>query len=200
MDNQRSWKNWGYNAGLGLVYTGVIIAIAYFSLDFYTRHDSKIEVPNLVKNNPIEAEEKLSSLGLRMVINDTVYLETFKPGVVTEQLPEAGEFVKENRTIYLTVNATTRPRVSMPKLVDCSLNLAKALLKNAGLTLGNISYQYSEMGHNLVVAQKIGGISIEPGQKILKGTKVDLVVIDDQKASPSDTTELQSEPLTDEEE
>ena len=187
MDKQRDLKNWGYNIGLGLVYMGVIITIAYFSLDFYTRHDSKIQVPNLVKLNPIEAEEKLSSLGLRMVINDTVYLETFKPGVVTEQLPESNEFVKENRTVYITVNATTRPKVSMPKLVDCSLNLAKALIKNAGLTLGQISYSYGEMGHNLVVSQKIGGISIEPGQKILKGTKVDLVVIDDQKAAPSDT-------------
>jgi beta-lactam-binding protein with PASTA domain len=187
MDNQRDLKNWGYNIGLGLVYMGVIITLAYFSLDFYTRHDSKIQVPNLVKLNPIEAEEKLSSLGLRMVINDTVYLETFKPGVVTEQLPESSEFVKEGRTIYITVNASTRPKVSMPKLVDCSLNLAKALIKNAGLTLGEISYSYGEMGHNLVVSQKIGGISIEPGQKILKGTKVDLVVIDDQKAAPSDT-------------
>jgi len=187
MDKQRDLKNWGYNIGLGLVYMGVIITIAYFSLDFYTRHDSKIQVPDLVKLNPIEAEEKLSSLGLRMVINDTVYLETFKPGVVTEQLPEANEFVKDNRTIYITVNATTRPKVSMPKLVDCSLNLAKALIKNAGLTLGEISYSYGEMGHNLVVSQKIGGISIEPGQKILKGTKVDLDVIDDQKAAPSDT-------------
>lgn len=187
MDNQRDLKNWGYNIGLGLVYMGVIITLAYFSLDFYTRHDSKIQVPNLAKLNPIEAEEKLSSLGLRMVINDTVYLETFKPGVVTEQLPESSEFVKEGRTIYITVNASTRPKVSMPKLVDCSLNLAKALIKNAGLTLGEISYSYGEMGHNLVVSQKIGGISIEPGQKILKGTKVDLVVIDDQKAAPSDT-------------
>jgi len=200
MDNQRNWKNWGYNAGLGLLYMGVIIAIAYFSLDFYTRHDSKIQVPDLVKMSPIEAEEKLSQLGLKFIINDTVYLETFRPGVVTVQTPEAGEFVKENRTVYLTVNATTRPRISMPKLVDCSLNLAKALLKNAGLSLGQITYQYGEMGHNLVVAQKIGGINIEPGQKILKGTRVDLVVIDDQKASPSDTLELDNNTPSDEEE
>lgn len=193
MDNQKNLKNWGYNLGLGLLYMGVVIGIAYFSLDFYTRHDSKIKVPDLIKLNPIEAEVRLSSLGLRMVINDTVYLETFKPGVVTEQLPEANEFVKDNRTIYITVNATTRPKISMPKLVDCSLNLAKALIKNAGLTLGNISYQYGEMGHNLVIGQKIGGINIEPGQKILKGTKVDLIVIDDQKASPSDTLELSTQ-------
>jgi hypothetical protein len=49
------------------------------------------------------------------------------------------------------------------------------------------------MGHNLVIGQKIGGINIEPGQKILKGTKVDLIVIDDQKASPSDTLELSTQ-------
>jgi len=198
MDKQRDLKNWGYNVGLGLIYMGVIITLAYFSLDFYTRHDSKIQVPDLIKMKPMDAEEKLSALGLRMVINDTVYLETFKPGVVTEQLPEASEFVKENRTIYITVNATTRPKVSMPKLVDCSLNLAKALIKNSGLTLGNITYQYGDMGHNLVIGQRIGGINIEPGQKILKGTKVDLVVIDDQKAAPSDTL-LIDEPADDEE-
>jgi len=68
-----------------------------------------------------------------MKIIDTVYMDKMKPGVIVEQLPAADEDVKSGRVIYVTVNATSRPRVGMPKLTDCSLNLAKALLKNAGL-------------------------------------------------------------------
>ncbi len=181
-------KNWLYNIGLGAVYVGIILIIAYFSLDAYTRHGNQVTVPDLMKMNPIEAEEKLAELGLNLKINDTMYLDNFKPGVIVEQLPYAKENVKENRTIYVTVNATTKPRVSMPKLVDCSLNLAKALLKNAGLVLGNVKYQYGDMGHNLVIEQRVGGSPIEAGQKILKGTKVDLTVLDDQNGGSLDTS------------
>jgi beta-lactam-binding protein with PASTA domain len=120
-----------------------------------------------------------------------VYIDNMKPGVIVEQTPEADEDVKSGRIIYVTVNATSRPRVNMPKLTDCSLNLAKALLKNAGLVLGTVTKEYAEYGNNLVTAQRVGGRSIEAGEKVLKGTVVDITIIDSEAAPNGDSTSLE---------
>jgi beta-lactam-binding protein with PASTA domain len=87
----------------------------------------------------------------------------------------------------------------MPKLTDCSLNLAKALLKNAGLVLGNVSREYAEYGNNLVTSQRVGGRSIEAGEKVLKGTVVDITVIDSEMSPNTDSTANNAEPTDTEE-
>lgn len=181
-------KNWLYNIGLGGLFVAIVITLSYFGLDYYTRHGDAILVPSVLKLKPFEAEEKLSTMDLRMKIIDTVYIDNMKPGVIVEQLPLANEDVKSGRVVYVTVNAASRPRVSMPKLTDCSLNLAKALLKNAGLTLGNVTKEYAEYGNNLVTAQRVGGRSIEAGEKVLKGTVVDITIIDSEMSPNSDST------------
>ncbi len=190
-------KNWLYNIGLGGVFVAVLITLTYLGLDYYTRHGDGIIVPSVLKMKPFEAEEKLSSLDLRMKIIDTVYIDNMKPGVIVEQLPSADEDVKTGRVIYVTVNATSRPRVSMPKLTDCSLNLAKALIKNAGLVLGNVSKEYAEYGNNLVTSQRVGGRSIEAGEKVLKGTVVDITIIDSEMTPNADSTAVE-EPIDEE--
>lgn len=183
-----------YNIGLGGLFIAIILTLSYFGLGAYTRHGDKIIVPDVIGSKPFEAEAKLSEMGLRMKIIDTVYLDKMKPGVILEQLPLANEDVKSGRMLYVTVNATSRPRISMPKLTDCSFNLAKALLKNAGLILGKTTFEYAEYGNNLVIGQKVGGRSIEAGQKVLKGTTVDLIVVDTELLSPSsDSTSNASE-------
>ncbi|MBM3937542.1 MAG: PASTA domain-containing protein [Sphingomonadales bacterium] len=184
-------KNWLYNIGLGGLFLAIVITLAYFGLDAYTRHGDAILVPNVLKMKPFEAEEKLSSMDLGMKIIDTVYIDNMKPGVIVEQTPESNDDVKSGRVVYVTVNATSRPRVKMPKLTDCSLNLAKALLKNAGLVLGTVSKEYSEYGNNLVTAQRVGGRSIEAGEKVLKGTVVDITIIDSEISPNSDSTSVE---------
>jgi len=186
-------KNWMYNIGLGGLFIAIILTLSYFGLDAYTRHGDKIIVPDVLGSKPFEAEAKLSELELRMKIIDTVYLDKMKPGVIVEQTPLANEDVKSGRMVYVTVNAMSRPRISMPKLTDCSFNLAKALLKNAGLILGKVKYEYAEYGNNLVVGQQVGGRAIEAGQKVLKGTTVDLIVVDTELTPTSDSTSTTTE-------
>ena len=182
-----------YNIGLGALFIATVLTLSYFGLNAYTRHGEKIIVPNVLKTKPFEAEAMLSEMGLRMKIIDTVYLDNMKPGVIVKQLPEANEDVKSGRMVYITVNAVSRPRISMPKLTDCSFNLAKALLKNAGLLLGKVTYEYAEYGNNLVIAPRVGGREIEAGQKVLKGTTVDITVVDTELTPTSDSTAIDNE-------
>lgn len=188
-------KNWFYNIGLGGLFLAVTITLAYFGLDYYTRHGDAVIVPNILNAKPYAAEEKLSALDLRMKIIDTVYIDNIKPGVIVEQLPAADEDVKSGRVIYVTVNASSRPRINMPKLTDCSLNLAKALLKNAGLILGLVTKEYAEYGNNLVTAQRVSGRNIEAGEKVLKGTVVDITIIDSELSPTQDSSIITETPL-----
>jgi beta-lactam-binding protein with PASTA domain len=178
-------KNLFFNIGLGIVATGVFILLLFLWMNWFTNHNVAVKVPCLVGMNLQEASEKLDDEGLRFEIIDSVYLENYKRDAVTEQDPSAGSDVKPNRIIYLVVNALDKPKVKMPMLVDQSLTLAKVLIKNSGLELGNIEYVYDEIGNNLVTKQQINGMEVPAGKMITKGTRIDLVVVKNQ----SDATE-----------
>lgn len=186
-------KNWLFNIGLGIAATGVFILLLFLWMNWFTNHNVAIQVPKITGMNMQEAIDKLDDEGLRYEIIDSVYLENMKRNAVTEQDPAAGSNVKPNRIIYLVVNALEKPKVKMPKLVDQSLTLAKVLIKNNGLELGNIEYTYDEIGNNLVTKQMVNGVEIPAGKMITKGTRVDLLVIKNQAddVENSDSTALE---------
>ncbi len=166
-------------AALGVV--SVLIFTVYLGLGWYTKHDVRIKVPTLVGKTVSDAEAELSKLGLTVKVIDSVYNETSEAFSIVEQIPAANEEVKPDRAIYVIINSGNKPKVKMPKLIDQSLTLSKAVLKNNGLVLGKVSYSYDEIGNNLVVSQTINGREIQPGTLINKGTVVDLVVISNNK-------------------
>ena len=188
-------KNWLFNIGLGIAATGVFILLLFLWMNWFTNHNVAIQVPNITGMNMQEAIEKLDDEGLRYEIIDSVYLENVKRDAVTEQDPAAGSDVKPNRIIYLVVNALGKPKIKMPMLVDQSLTLAKVLIKNNGLELGNIEYTYDEIGNNLVTKQMINGVEIPAGKMITKGTRIDLLVIKNKSDNDenADSTALESD-------
>lgn len=183
-------KNWFFNIGLGIAATGVFMLLLFLWMNWFTNHNVAIKVPNLVGLNMQEAIEKLDEEGLRYEITDSVYLDNMKKDAVSEQDPVAGSDVKPNRIIYIVVNALDKPKVKMPMLVDQSLTLAKVLIKNNGLELGNIEYVYDEIGNNLVTKQSINGSEVPAGKMITKGTRIDLVVIKNQSENSADSDSL----------
>ncbi len=180
MDNN-STKNWLYNIGAALVVFGIVIFAVYLALGWYTKHDVKIPVPNVVGQTVSNAEIMMQNEGLTVKIIDSVYNEKALPFSIIEQIPAAGNEVKPGRAIYVVINSGNKPKIKMPKLVDQSLTLATAVLNNNGLILGEISFSFDEIGNNLVISQKINGREIEPGTLLTKGTRIDLVIISNDK-------------------
>ncbi len=176
-------KNWMLNIALAAMAVVVLVWIAFTALKIYTRHDVEIAVPNLKGLTKDEFSLKLEEAGLKYEISDSIYTKEVRRNGVTEQNPKAGEKVKPNRIIYITLNSLPKPRVKMPKLTDRSLNLAKAILENNGLELGEITTVYDEIGHNLVISQKYRGSEISPNEWIDKGSKIDLVVSTNKRGS-----------------
>lgn len=175
-------KNWLLNIALAAVAGLIVIWLIFIGLNWYTRHNVHVNVPN-VKGQKMElAAEKLEEAGLRYEIYDSVYDEDYKPDAVTEQDPPAGSEVKPNRIIYLSVNSLAKPKVKMPKLIDQSFALSKAILRNAGLELGHVEYKYDEIGRNLVIQQLYQGVPVLPGKMLEKGSVIDLVVATDKRS------------------
>lgn len=182
-------KNLLYNIGLGIMATALFVVLIFLWLGWFTRHNVAIQVPNTVGMNIEEALEKLDDAGLRYEISDSVYVENQKKDAITEQDPAPGSSVKPNRIIYLVLNSLAKPKVKVPMLVDQSLNLATVLIKNSGLEVGNIEYKYDEIGNNLVVTQSINGMEVPAGKMVTKGTRIDLLVIKNQRnEEASDST------------
>jgi beta-lactam-binding protein with PASTA domain len=114
---------------------------------------------------------------LRFVIADSIFIQGEKPGTVVSQNPSPNTRVKENRTIFLTINAFNPEKVKMPNIVGLSFRLAETTLLNNGLKLGARIY-VPDIGKDYVLRQLYHGRNkdIAPGTLILKGSSIDLAL------------------------
>lgn len=117
----------------------VIVAIAvgvWIGLDHYTMHGVEISVPNVKGMHANDARLAMEKQGLVAVVSDSGYNKTLPAGTVLGQTPEGGRKVKPGREIYLSVNTTRTPTLSLPDIADnSSLREAEARLTAMGFKL-----------------------------------------------------------------
>lgn len=153
----------------------VLISIIMWALKLYTHHGEAYPLPNLNGLTEIEVKEKVELNNLRYKIIDSAYIEGAIAGSVIDQIPKPGFKVKKNRTVFLTINATSPEQVILPKLRDISFRQAQVMIENCGLTIGEISFEPSEFS-NLVLNVLIDSTEIKEGEKCIKGTPINLIV------------------------
>lgn len=163
------------NLLLAIVLVVTIIFIVLQSLKSYTHHGESNPVPDFTGMLQQEVATLAAQNHLRINIIDSVYTDAVQPGGVVDQVPKAGFGVKENRTIFLTINYTQKERVALPKLTDISFRQAQVLTKNSGLLVGEIAYQPSEY-NNLVLKVMQDSMEVLPGNLLIKGSKIDFIV------------------------
>ena len=169
-------QRWLYFNLVGAVLVAwAIITFAMSRVESFTDHGFKIEVPDLEGYPLEEIPVILDSLNLRYEVIDSVYNPNNDFGVVLEQIPTPNSNVKENRTIYLTINSEKPPMVSMPNLVNLSLRQALNTLSVLGLESDKLEYR-PDICKDCVLDQKINDEKIPPGRKLEKGTKITLVL------------------------
>lgn len=170
---------------------GITIFIVFFNvyLPRATKHNDSITVPNLEGVAYNQLDEYLSARNLRYEVNDSLFTTDYPPLTVLKQFPKAGAQVKENRKIFLALNARNPPEVKMPRLIDSSVKNAQLVLKSFGLELGEITYE-PDLAANAVLEQRYQGKEIEEGASIPKGSKIDLVVGDGKGEQSFETPNL----------
>lgn len=154
----------------------VILLIAFFSLRYYTKHGEGLNVPELKGLTLGQAVSKLEELGLRYEI-DSVFIMDKPPGIVTDQDPDANTFVKDNRTIYLTVNTSQAPNVNFPDIENKSLREAVAILESYRLKLGDTTYK-PDVAKDVVLETYFGGQLIKAGEVLPTGSRINLTLGD----------------------
>ncbi|MTI33451.1 PASTA domain-containing protein [Cytophagales bacterium RKSG123] len=174
-----SWKGLLFNLTLILALgTSVVLGFFYLYLPSETHHKETITVPNLVGRPLEDVERFLKDRNLQFVVTqDSGYSTNYSPLSVLQQNPKAGFKVKENRKIYISLNAKTPPMIGMPNLIDGSLKNAKMILASYGLEVGNLQY-VPDLAENAVLSQLYLGKKIKPGTRIAKGSSIDLVIGD----------------------
>ncbi len=166
----------------------VLLMVAFFSLRYYTKHGQGLNVPELKGLSFTQAVEKLEALGLRYQV-DSVYIMDSPPGIVIDQDPNANTFVKDNRTIYLTINTRQAPIIKFPDIQGRTYLEANAILNNFGLKIGDTTY-VADVSLNVVLKATFGGNSMARGQDIPKGSRVNLVLGDGKGAGEVDIPDL----------
>ncbi len=153
---------------------GIMVVFSVF-LPGYTNHGEAIVVPNVFEVEYTEATRELDKLGLRPIVQDCTYIEDLPPMVVVQQRPVALSRVKEDRTIFLTLNKKTPPMVEIPNVVDLSLYHAKSTLESWKLGVGKVRFR-RDIANNVVLEALYDGKEISEGTKVAQGSKIDLVV------------------------
>jgi beta-lactam-binding protein with PASTA domain len=160
---------------IALLISIFFMIFAFLFLRIYTRHGQALSVPDLNGLSIEETEEVLTRKKLTYQIIDSVYNNIVPRGCIVEQNPPADFKVKENRTIFLTINAFNPEMVLMPNVVGVSLRQAQAIIETAGLVTGRLSY-VPDLAINNVLEQKYQNMIIKPDDFVPKGSKIDLVL------------------------
>jgi len=163
------------NLSIALFLIAILLFLTLQVLKIYTRHGQSNPVPNFYGMQKQEAETIAKQHNLKIIIIDSVYTDKVNPGEVIEQDPNAGFEVKENRTVFLTINSSNKEMVVLPKLTEISFRQAQVLVENYGFEVGEIAYQPSEY-NNLVLTVKQDSAEIIEGSLLLKGSSIDFVI------------------------
>ena len=161
---------------LALVAVVIICFLMLKWLKASTNHGEFETVPNLTGKSIEVAKIELEENNLVIQIQDSAnYNPKYPKFSVIEQDPLAGEKVKENRKIYLTLNPSGYRKVLVPDLRGRTFRQAKPTLEALGFQIGNITY-VDYIGENEVIKLQLKGTVLKAGDMLPKTTKIDIVL------------------------
>ena len=135
------WLNLALMAALMML----LVLLLGWAAAVYTHHGEEISVPDICNKKFPDAENLLEAAGLTIVVSDTSYNRHLPPDCILQQSPDPGQKVKSGRVVYVTINASTKPTLVMPDIVDnSSLREAMAKLRILGFKVGEPQYVAGE--------------------------------------------------------
>lgn len=156
----------------------IVIIVFYVWLPISTNHGETITVPDIQGMTVSELTDFLGKRNLRFEATpDSSYSPNHAPLAVLRQVPAPNSKVKENRKIYVTLNAEKPPKVRMPRVEDLSLKSAMMVLRSYDLKLGEVKY-VPDVFFGVVHEARMNGRVVLEGEKIAKGSAINLIAGD----------------------
>jgi len=161
--------------GLAILFLIVLLLLSMKFIGIYTRHGKEITVPVFYGMTIHEVEAAGYTKQFDFFVIDSLYDDRYEPGAIIIQDPLPGSKVKKGRNVYVSVVASTPETVLMPDLRDLTLRQALNILTSAHLKAGRLTYQPS-FDKNAVLEQFYQNDTILPGDTLVKGSVIDLVI------------------------
>ncbi len=182
---------------MALVVAAVCGGVKY-GIDRYTHHGEEITIPNMKHKLYGDAAYLLTQAGLQVQVSDTGYVRSLPPDCILEQNPAAGEKVKTGHVIYVIVNASHTPTITVPDIVDnSSLREAMAKLSAMGFKLTQPEYVPGEK--DWVYGIRVGARHVTAGDKVSVNDAL-TVQVGDGQVGDEDGMDYVDTPVTDMEE
>lgn len=162
---------------LALIVVAIVLIFNSLLMPWYVKHSELVKVPNVTGLNFLDAKKVLEESGLDVKQGDVRYDENKPIGLVLDQAPAKEEIVKKGRRVYLTICGGEQ-LIEVPRLTGKSERDARFTLLQRNLLVGEIvRKQTTEQPEDYVVSQ-----IIQPGSKVKRGTKIDLIISNGQIA------------------
>ncbi len=164
-------KGGGKEVFLGILLAFLLVTIMYIGFfrarDFF--NTAEVPVPDLVGMQEDEAEEKVKSLGLEFKVENRIKSTEYALGEVISQDPDADSVsvVKEGFPISVIISLG-QDLVEVPSVVNRSLEDAERIIKDTGLSIGRVDYDFSDdIPVDVVISQSPDDLeSVEPGSRV----------------------------------
>ena len=170
----KSMYFWGNILAMIIVVVGVCWGTS-FALDIYTHHGESVAIPNIKQKSFADAEHILADAGLSVVVSDTGYVKSLPPDCILEQSPAAGSHVKTGHVIYVIVNASRSPEISLPDIIDNS-SLREAMAKLTAMGFKLTQPQFVPGEKDWVVGVVAGTRQLQAGDKVTVDTPITIQV------------------------
>ena len=154
-----------YNAVLIALVVVAIIVVSSILMMLITRHGTHREVPMFMGVKISQAERMAKDSGLKIIINDSLFVPAYEGGVVLDQLPKSGAEVKAGRKVYVTINSFREKMVRVPYVAGRSLRQAKNMLEVAGLGIERLIYE-EDIATNYVLGEFVGRDEVKESSNI----------------------------------
>lgn len=151
----------------------LIIASVFFiyRLAVSNKATDNVKVPAVTGLDKDEAIKLLKEKKLNGLIVKTVNDDSVEAGKIVEQLPAANSEVKEGTNVELTVSVGKNKTI-VPNLSNIDLDKVEDILSKSNLSLGKVERKYDDkVDENKIISQ-----SVNFGEEVEKGTKIDIVV------------------------
>ena len=184
---------WANLLAMVLVVALLCFGVTY-GIDLYTHYGEKIQVPNVRHKSFADAEHILDKLGLQIAISDTGYVKTLPPDCILEQSLVPGQVVKSGRTVYVVVNASSTPTLTIPDVIDnSSYREARARLTAMGFKVGDPEYVPGE--RDWVYGIKCKGRLVGTGQRVPVDAYIIIQVGDGRRDLSDSVAYMEAEPV-----
>ena len=130
---------------------------------------------NCFRKSFADAEHILADAGLSVVVSDTGYVKSLPPDCILEQSPAAGSHVKTGHVIYVIVNASRSPEISLPDIIDNS-SLREAMAKLTAMGFKLTQPQFVPGEKDWVVGVVAGTRQLQAGDKVAVDTPITIQV------------------------